>query len=169
MTKSQRGFPAETGESRQGKNKNNLLKAVAFDSRRWDWPPHFIHLDYSASPIGLLSDLSLFRHLLFFSSQHKWPWRLGRVWAEPSQSRLEKRERIHHHAGSQGGKPACLCVCVCTLEGGCQRRLDWHRSRFQRLSRKWGGNEAADSWRQLVRMGGITKKHRRQKEFKKIK
>lgn len=37
----------------------------------------------------------------------------------------------------------CMCVCPCCSVGGCQRRLAWHGSQFQRLPRKWGGNNPA--------------------------
>lgn len=91
-----------------------------------------------------LSDLS-FSPSPFFSLLRKWPWRVGRLWAEASQSRWRNEGDDSSHAGFPDCVCVCelVCVCVHVPAGGCQRMLVWHGSRFQRLPRKWSGNNPA--------------------------
>lgn len=49
------------------------------------------------------------------------------------------------HAGPPGAR-ACVCVCACAQQRGVvSTGWPWHRSRFQRLPRKWGRNDSANS------------------------
>lgn len=49
------------------------------------------------------------------------------------------------HAGPPGAR-ACVCVCACVQQRGVvSTGWPWHRSRFQRLPRKWGRNDSANS------------------------
>lgn len=97
--------------------------------------------------IGLFFLICLLSPSPFFFWQRKWPWRVGRLRAEPSQSRFEKRGRRSKTSCwiSDCMRLLCVCACVRAPAGGCQHRLAWHRSRFQRLPRKWGGNDSANS------------------------
>lgn len=94
MTKSHRELPWITGKSR-GKetsfflnsSKQGLLTAtdetgLLFSFTSAIHPPHWASF-WSVS----------FPPSLFFSPRRKWPWRVGRLWAEASQSRFEKRGR----------------------------------------------------------------------------
>lgn len=60
-----------------------------------------------------------------------------------NQDLRREGEDPRRHAGFQTacGHRARVCVSA----GGCQHRSAWHRSRFQRLPRKWGRNNSANS------------------------
>lgn len=178
MTKSHRELPWITGKSR-GKetsfflnsSKQGLLTAtdetgLLFSFTSAIHPPHWASF-WSVS----------FPPSLFFSPRRKWPWRVGRLWAEASQSRFEKRGRrsetsrwiFRPHVGAARAH-AYVCVCACAPAGGCRRRLAWHRSRFQRLPRKWGRNDPANSVLKTDResdFGELTTTHKGQVELKK--
>lgn len=67
-----------------------------------------------------------------------------------SQDLRREGEDPRHHAGPQTAWGCCVCACMLdcvrvATAGGCQRRLAWHRSQFQRLPWKWGGNDSANS------------------------
>ena len=52
------------------------------------------------------------------------------------------------HAGAAGCACVRLCVCVCACaqqRGVVSTGWPWHGSRFQRLPRKWGRNDSANS------------------------
>lgn len=77
--------------------------------------------------IGLFFLICLFSPSPFFSPQHQWPWRVGSLWAEASQSRFEKRGRrsktsCRNSDGTLLTVRTCVCarkyLCVCVLQQG---------------------------------------------------
>lgn len=79
MTESQR----EAGKTEK-ENQEEKKKETRF--------PLPIHLCCSFPSLGFFL-IRLFSPSLFFFRQRKWPWRVGRLWAEASQSRFEERGR----------------------------------------------------------------------------
>ena len=154
ITKSQRELPKinqkSVWEGREERRGFQLHKAEAFDSWRWDRSPLFFHLCYSFPLLELFfSDLSLFAISFLPSAGVNDPGGL----AGCEQKLVNQGLRRGRGGGVQDitlnfrlhAAPVCVCSCVWTPAGGCQHRLAWHRSRFQRLPGKWGGNDCANS------------------------
>lgn len=120
MTKSQRDLPEikrKSGGGGGGGKKRERRFSASQSRGFWQLgmrlassflsPLLFIRL------IGLFFLICLFSPSLFFYPQRKWPWRVGRLWAEASQSRFEKRGRRSKTSCWISDCMRLLRACVC--------------------------------------------------------